>query len=89
MIDYLCTDKKYGYGIDQEAYTKAEVLKRVNIRYAMSLNRFQKYMAKTIASDVSEQTKAAIMENLDSLQGINIAEEFREPKVKSKCTLIT
>ena len=75
MIDYLCTDKKYGYGIEQEAYTKAEVLKRVNIRYAMSLNRFQKYVATTIASDVSEQTKAAIMENLDSLQGINIAEE--------------
>ena len=75
MIDYLCTDKRYGYGIDQEAYTKAEVLKRVNIRYAMSLNRFQKYVATTIASDVSEETKAAIMENLDTLQGINIAEE--------------
>lgn len=75
LIDYLCTDKQYGYGIDQDKYTRAEVLKRVNIRYAMGLNRFQKYVAATIASDVSEKTRAAVMENLDILQGVNIAED--------------
>ena len=75
IIDHLCTDKQSGYGIDQSKYTKEEVLKRINIRYAMSLNRFQKYVATTIASDVSEETQAAIMENLDSLQGVNIAED--------------
>lgn len=75
IIDYLCTDKTYGYGIDQSALSKEEVLKYVNIRYAMSLNRFQKYVATTIASDVSEETTAAIMENIDTLQGINIAED--------------
>lgn len=75
IINYLCTDKKVGYGIDQEEYTKEEVLKRVNIRYAMSLNRFQKYVATTIASDVSQETQAAVMENIDSLQGVNIAED--------------
>ena len=75
LIDYLCTDEQYGYGIDQKEYTKEEVLKRVNIRYAMGLNRFQKYVAATIASDVSEKTTAAIMENLDTLQGVSIAED--------------
>ncbi|MCB7303378.1 penicillin-binding transpeptidase domain-containing protein [Bariatricus massiliensis] len=75
IIDHLCTDKQSGYGIDQSKYTKEEVLKRINIRYAMSLNRFQKYVATTIASDVSEETQAAIMENMDSLQGVNIAED--------------
>lgn len=75
LIHYLCTDKRSGYGIDQKKYSKEEVLKRVNIRYAMSLNRFQKYMATTIASDVSEETQAAIMENIDTLQGVNIAED--------------
>lgn len=75
LIDYLCTDKKYGYGIDQESMPKEEVLKYINIRYAMSLNRFQKYVATTIASDVSEKTRAAVMENIDSLQGVNIAED--------------
>ena len=75
IIDYLCTDKTYGYGIDQTLFPKEEVLKYVNIRYAMSLNRFQKYVSTTIANDVSEETTAAIMENLDALQGINIAED--------------
>ena len=75
IINHLCTDKQAGYGIDQSKYTKEEVLKRINIRYAMSLNRFQKYVATTIASDVSEKTQAAIMENLDALQGVNIAED--------------
>ena len=41
----------------------------------MSLNRYQKYVATTVASDVSEETKAAIMENIDTLQGVNIAED--------------
>ena len=75
IIDYLCTNKTYGYGIDQSSMSKEEVLKYVNIRYAMSLNRFQKYVATTIASDVSEKTTAAIMENIDMLQGVNIAED--------------
>ena len=75
IIEYLCTDKTYGYGIDQASMSKEEVLKYVNIRYAMSLNRFQKYVATTIASDVSEATTAAIMENIDTLQGVNIAED--------------
>ena len=75
VIDYLCTDDQYGYGLDQDKLSREEILKRVNIRYAMSLNRFQKYVATTIASDVSEETKAAIMENIDTLQGVNIAED--------------
>ena len=41
----------------------------------MGLNRYQKYVATTIASDVSESTTAAIMENLDTLQGVNIEED--------------
>lgn len=75
IINYLCTDKRWGYGIDQEEFSKEMVLKMVNIRYAMSLNRYQKYVATTVASDVSEETKAAIMENIDTLQGVNIAED--------------
>lgn len=75
LITYLCTDKKYGYGIDQKKNSKEQVLKMVNIRYAMGLNRFRKYVATTIASDVSDETIAAIMENIDDLQGVNIEED--------------
>ena len=75
LMHYLCTDDTYGYGLDEQKLSKEEILKLVTIRYSMGLNRYQKYVATTIASDVSESTTAAIMENLDTLQGVNIEED--------------
>lgn len=75
IIDYLCTDELYGYGIDQEELPKEQVLKLVTIRYAIGLNRFQKYIPVTIAEDVSDETVAAIMERIDDLPGVDIAED--------------
>ena len=54
---------------------KEKVLQLVNVRYAMGLNSFQKYIPTTIASDVKDKTVAGIMENLDTLQGISVEEE--------------
>ncbi|MDV9527884.1 penicillin-binding protein, partial [Clostridioides difficile] len=85
IIDYLCTDKLYGYGIDEKEMDKEDVLKLVNIRYAISLNSFQKFIATTIAEDVSDETVAVIMENLDSLQGVDIEEESLRRYTDSKC----
>ena len=85
IIDYLCTDKQYGYGIDQKKLDKAEVLKLINIRYAISLNSYQKYIATTIAEEVSDDTVADIMENMDSLQGVDIQEESVRRYNDSKC----
>ena len=85
IIKYLCTDKQYGYGINQKKYSKEEVLKLINIRYAMSLNSFQKYIATTIAEDVSDETVADVMENLDTLQGVNVEEEALRRYADSKC----
>ncbi|MGN0333452.1 MAG: penicillin-binding transpeptidase domain-containing protein [Lachnospiraceae bacterium] len=85
IIDYLCTDQVYGYGIDQKKTEKEDVLKLVNVRYAISLNSYQKYIATTIAKDVSEETVADIMENMDSLQGVDIQEESVRRYNNSKC----
>ena len=85
VIDYLCTDERYGYGINQKDMSKDEVLKLINVRYAMSLNGYQKYIATTIAEDVSDETVAVIMENLDSLQGVNIEEESLRRYNDSQC----
>ena len=85
LVDYLCTDELNGYGINQKKMEKSEVLKLVNVRYAMSLNGFQKYIATTIAEDVSDETVADVMENLDTLQGINIEEESLRRYADSKC----
>lgn len=75
IIDYLCNDDTYGYGINTKKLSKEEVLQLINIRYAIGLNSYQKYLETTIAEDVSDETVAAIMENLDNLQGVDIKEE--------------
>lgn len=85
IMHYLCTDERYGYGIDEEEMSQDEVLKLVNVRYAISLNSYQKYIATTIAADVSDETVADIMENMDSLQGVSIEEESLRRYNDSKC----
>ncbi|MCR5012087.1 MAG: penicillin-binding protein [Lachnospiraceae bacterium] len=87
VMSYLCSKSKYGVGTYSEkngstsgfmammGYSKKEMLDIVIIRYKMSLNAFQKYIATTIATDVSEETVAEIMENENLLQGVTIAED--------------
>ncbi len=85
VITYLCGTSRYGIGAyeDEEdrnsfveglGYTKEEVLKIITIRYAMSANSYQKYIATTVANNVSEETVAVVMENEDVLDGVDIAE---------------
>ncbi len=85
LMDYLCTDEVYGFGINQSKMEKPDILKLVNIRYAISLNSYQKFIATTIAEDVSDETVAVIMEHLDDLQGISIAEESMRRYADSYC----
>lgn len=75
IIHYLCTDKTYGYGLDDKTQDPAYILKMINMRYAIGLNSYQQYIATTLASDVSDETAAAIMENKDTLTGVDIAED--------------
>ncbi len=79
VIKFLCEGNKdkgiTGYGINQEDYDKSTVLKLVTIRYQISLNSYQKYIPTVIASGVSDETVAEVMENMDSLQGVDIAED--------------
>ena len=88
VIDYLCgTSPSSHYGIGDYktdgdssgftpgyGYSKEQVLKLVTIRYAMSTNSYQKYIATTVANNVSEETVAVVMENADVLDGVSISE---------------
>lgn len=56
-------------------YTKQELLDLVAIRYTMSITSYQKYIPVTIATDVSEESVAKIQENLEDLDGIEIADD--------------
>lgn len=84
IIKYLCTDEVYGFGIDYKNLPKEYVLKMVNMRYAIRLNSFQKYIPTTLATDVSDETVAVIMENMDKLEGVDIAEDSMRRYVDSQ-----
>lgn len=85
VMEYLCSSSRYGIGhyTDPDdsstfeagsGYTKEEILKIVTIRFAMSANSYQRYIATTVANNVSEETVAVVMENADVLDGVSIAE---------------
>lgn len=84
LMDYLCN--RYGIGayadpddkdsfVPGDGYTKSEVLKLVTIRYSLTLNGYQKYIATIVATDVSEKTLATVMEHRDELPGVNVSQD--------------
>ena len=73
IMDYLCGEKRYR--IDEGGYDDEYRLKILNIRYAMSSNSYKRYVKTTVASDVSERTVAAVLENSNDLQGVSIEED--------------
>ena len=75
IIDYLCTDETYGYGIDQDELEKSEVLKLVNIRYAISLNSSRNIFPQQWTEDVSEETVAGSWNIWMNFREVDIAEE--------------
>ncbi len=66
------TDSEF---IPGKGYSQEDWLKMVTIRYAMNLTSFRKYIGTTVATDVSEETVAVIMENSESLPGVTIVED--------------
>ncbi len=87
IIDYLCSDKKFGIGkytekkdgtydfVPKEGYTNEDLLKVITVRYNLSLNSYQKYISTTVATNVNEKTVAQVMEHKDELRGVNISED--------------
>ena len=70
--------------IPGKGYTNEEWLKMVTIRYAMNLTSYRKYIGTTVASNVSEETVAVIMENTDLLPGVTVVEDTVRRYVDSK-----
>ena len=62
--------------VPEEGYTRREILELVTLRYQMNLYSFQKYIPTTVATDVSLETVAVIMENAPDLEGVAIEEDM-------------
>jgi len=86
VIKYLCSTAKYGLGeyvttdgvntfVPEQGYTKVEILEILTIRYSMSSNNYQKYIPTVVSSEVGDKTVAQVMENSDSLLGVEIQED--------------
>lgn len=73
VMDYLAGEDRFN--VNALNLDKNTTLKIVAIRYAMSANTYQKYIATTIATNVSPKTVAVIMENSDILEGVSISED--------------
>ena len=67
-------DKSSGFVVGK-GYTNEELLKMVNIRYAMRLTSFRKYVGTVVAKDISDETVAVILENINELEGVSIVED--------------
>ncbi|MBQ2804180.1 MAG: penicillin-binding protein [Lachnospiraceae bacterium] len=67
-----------------KGYTMEEWLKMVTVRYAMNLTSYRKYIGTTVATNVSEETVAVIMENSEVLPGVTVVEDTIRRYVDSK-----
>ena len=92
VVEDLCRNFKIGDYEDPDdsstfvpgkGYSKGRALKILNIRYNMNQNSYQKYIDTTVASDVSDQTVADVMENASMLDGVSIEESTARKYVDS------
>ena len=74
IMEYLGGTSTNCFDISSE-YDKTDAYRITIIRYKMRQNSYQKYIAATIASDVSEETVAYISEHANELQGVEITED--------------
>lgn len=86
VIEFLCGRKKFAIGYYEDpddrntfvpggGYEKEDVIKILTVRYALSLNSYQKYIVTTVANDVSQETLAVVIENSDVLPGVSVAQD--------------
>lgn len=72
--EYLLTEEKYNIA---PSYCVEDTLKIMRVRYKLSSNAYQKYIATTIADNVSEKTVIAIYENESILSGVEVKESTK------------
>ena len=74
VMEYMCGENRFDI---PEKYTAEETVKICTVRYALSLNAYQKYVETEIATDVSEKTRAEIAERRSELKGVEINEYYK------------
>lgn len=91
MVQFLSGNSRYGlYGSGTDAYTgeelrayglpehytQEETLQILGIRRMLAEHAYRKYVPVVLAKDVSEETKAHILENADILPGVSVSQDW-------------
>lgn len=86
MIKELGSSEKYGVFFDEykpeelasyglpSSLSQEDTLKMIALRNAINQNSYQKYIATTIAKDISDQSMSTLMENKGYYVGVDVAE---------------
>ncbi len=70
---------KYGSSSSAGTYeiSREDALRVINLRYLLATNAYQRYLSVVVASDISEETMADILEHADSLVGVDVEEDYQ------------
>lgn len=71
LMNYFCGEEMYD--IDPEL-SPNEKIKLVTVRAGLTLNNYQKYITTTISENISSETRASILENIEKFTGVSIKE---------------
>ena len=78
LFEWACEDSGLAEIKDQDGKAitlkDQEALDIINIKYALRLMSYRKYEATTVASQVSDETVADILEHIGEMQGVNVEE---------------
>lgn len=72
------------FAIDDKKYGMETAMKILAVRYAIFIKRFDQTLPITLATDVNDQTVAAVKENSTELPGVDIAQDTVRVYKKSK-----
>lgn len=76
LFEIVCKNNELDKLTDSQgnpvAMTDQEALDIINIKYALRLMSYRKYETTTIASQVSDETVADILEHMDELPGVGV-----------------
>lgn len=77
MFDYIrsSTDTSSPRFMISEEYSDEDALKIMSVRYDLFLNRYQKYIQNTIATNINKKAVAAIKEASAELPGVEVTQE--------------
>lgn len=81
IMEYFCSEDKFDIS---DKYTPQEKLNIAMVRYNMSLNSYQKYITTEIATNVNDNTVAAIYEYQAELTGVSVKEDTLRVYADSK-----